>query len=150
MQASGLAAVWAEENTRTAIFDAMQRKEVYGTTGPRIRLRFFAGNGLKVEDLDRDDWHSYLKTKAVPMGGNLITTSDTAPDFLLQQPRILCRPILTASKSSRAGSAKMAALRKKYLMWFGLRVAYRAMANSLHWSHNLMKKPVFGTMIKAL
>ena len=83
MQASGLAAVWAEENTRTAIFNAMQRKEVYGTTGPRIRLRFFAGNGLKVEDLDRDDWHSHLKTKAVPMGGNLITTSDTAPGFLV-------------------------------------------------------------------
>ena len=83
MQASGLAAVWAEENNRTAIFNAMQRKEVYGTTGPRIRLRFFAGNGLKVEDLDRDDWHSYLKTKAVPMGGNIITTSDTAPGFLV-------------------------------------------------------------------
>lgn len=43
MAASGYAAVWAEENTRQAIFDAMERKEVYGTTGSRIVLRFFGG-----------------------------------------------------------------------------------------------------------
>ena len=41
--ASGYAAVWATENTRAAIFDAMERKEVYGTTGPRITVRFFGG-----------------------------------------------------------------------------------------------------------
>ena len=83
MQASGLAAVWAEENTRTAIFNAMQRKEVYGTTGPRINLRFFAGNDLVVDDLDRADWYSHLKTKAVAMGSNLITRSGIAPVFLV-------------------------------------------------------------------
>ena len=85
------------------------------------------------------------------MGGNLITTSDTAPGFLVAATKDpLSANLDRTSKSSRAGSAKMAALRKKYLMWFGLQVAYRAMANSLHWSHNLTKKPLFGTMIKAL
>ncbi len=83
MQASGLAAVWAEMNNREAIVSAMQRKEVYGTTGPRIRLRFFAGTDLNVNDLDREDWHSHLKTKAVPMGGNLINQNGVAPQFLI-------------------------------------------------------------------
>ena len=83
MQASGLAAVWAEANNREAIVSAMQRKEVYGTTGPRIRLRFFAGTDLTVDDLDREDWHSHLKIRAVPMGGNLINQNDSAPLFLV-------------------------------------------------------------------
>ena len=83
MQASGLAAVWAEANNREAIVSAMQRKEVYGTTGPRIRLRFFAGTDLTVDDLDREDWHSHLKTRAVPMGGSLTNQNNSAPLFLV-------------------------------------------------------------------
>lgn len=83
MQASGLAAVWADTNNREAIVSAMQRKEVYGTTGPRIRLRFFAGSNLMLDDLDRADWHSHLIRKAVPMGGDLINPPDSQPEFLI-------------------------------------------------------------------
>ena len=83
MQAAGLAAVWAEANTRSAIVDAMQRKEVYASTGPRIRLRFFAGSDLSVDDLDATDWHAKLSAKAVPMGGDLMFATDTQPSFLV-------------------------------------------------------------------
>ena len=83
MQAAGLAAVWAEANTRKAIVDAMQRKEVYASTGPRIRLRFFAGSDLSVDDLDAADWHAKLSAKAVPMGGDLMFATDTQPSFLV-------------------------------------------------------------------
>ena len=83
--ASGYAAVWATENTRAAIFDAMERKEVYGTTGPRITVRFFGG-----WDFNADDTLSRQPAKAgyargVPMGGDLRPAPDgaTAPTFLV-------------------------------------------------------------------
>ena len=51
--ASGLAGVWAEENTRAAIFNALRRKETFGTSGNRIKLRFFGGFDLSSVDLKR-------------------------------------------------------------------------------------------------
>ncbi|GAB5451897.1 MAG: DUF3604 domain-containing protein [Halioglobus sp.] len=67
----GLAAVWAEENTRDALFSAMQRKETYATSGPRIGLRFFAGWGFD-EEIKNDPGAIALATGAgVPMGGTL-------------------------------------------------------------------------------
>ncbi len=68
--ASGLAAVWATGNTREAIFDAMLRREVYATTGPRIRLRLFGGWGFQDDDLD-GDLAATGYGKGVPMGGEL-------------------------------------------------------------------------------
>ena len=82
MQAAGLAAVWAEANTRSAIVDAMQRKEVYASTGPRIRLRFFAGSDLSVGDLDATDWHAKMSAKACPWAATSCLP-DTQPSFLV-------------------------------------------------------------------
>ncbi len=71
MVSSGLAAVWAEENTREGVFDAMQRREVYATTGTRIRLRLFAGWEFQPADLQRSDWVAQGYAKGTPMGGEL-------------------------------------------------------------------------------
>jgi len=83
---SGLAAVWAEENTREGIFDAMQRREVYATTGSRIRLRLFAGWDFSAADLDRSDWVTTGYTKGTAMGGQLPpgATAGDAPTLLIK------------------------------------------------------------------
>ena len=71
MSASGLAAVWAEENTREAIVDAMQRRETYATTGPRIGVRFFGGWNFADADLDAANLAAAGYAGGVPMGGEL-------------------------------------------------------------------------------
>ena len=82
--ASGYAAVWATENTREAIWDAMKRREVYATTGPRITLRFFGGWEFSESDASGQMLASVGYRKGVPMGGTL-RGSDTeqAPTFLV-------------------------------------------------------------------
>ena len=83
MSASGLAAVWAEENTREAIVDAMHRRETYGTSGPRIRVRFFGRWEFSETDLGAEDVVAAGYGKGVPMGGELGTAPDGgAPRFL--------------------------------------------------------------------
>mgnify|MGYP000743056644 CR=1 FL=1 len=84
LSASGYQAVWAEENTREAIFDAMERKETYATTGPRIIVRFFGGWDF-VEDDIRNRAPAFIGyQKGVPMGGDLTTApKDKAPSFMV-------------------------------------------------------------------
>jgi len=82
--ASGYAAVWAEENTREAIFDAMQRKEVYATTGPRILVRFFGGWDYIPADLNSRQPAFRGYEKGVPMGGDLRPEKGKeAPTFMV-------------------------------------------------------------------
>jgi len=82
--ASGYTAVWAQENTREAIWDAMERKEVYGTTGPRILVRFFGGWNYTAEDMNSRQPAFRGYEKGVPMGSDL-RTNDTgdAPTFMV-------------------------------------------------------------------
>lgn len=79
--AGGYAAVWATANTRAAIFDAMMRKEIYATTGPRINVRFFGGWDFKSSDL-AGNWVMAGYKRGVPMGGNLKPGSG-APSFII-------------------------------------------------------------------
>lgn len=81
--ASGLAGIWAEENTRESLFEAMQRKEAFATSGPRIKVRFFAGFDYKDDLLgDPNMIHAAYK-HGVPMGSDLHARAGRAPSFLL-------------------------------------------------------------------
>ena len=82
--ASGYAAVWATENTREALFDAMQRKEVYATTGPRMIVRFFGGFDFEAADARNRMPAVIGYGKGVPMGGDLSQApAGKAPTFLV-------------------------------------------------------------------
>ncbi len=85
MVASGLAAVWATDNTRESLFDAMERKEVYGTTGPRMTVRLFGGWDFTDQDLNSRMPAIVGYEKGVPMGGDLRArpADAQAPKFMV-------------------------------------------------------------------
>ena len=80
--ASGLAGVWAKQNTREAIFDALRRKETFATTGPRIKVRLFAGYGFDAKMVDAADLLQRAAAKGVPQGADLAARENAAPAFL--------------------------------------------------------------------
>jgi hypothetical protein len=83
--AAGLAAVWAKSNTRQDLWDAMARKEVYATTGTRMRVRVFGGYGFVADDLKRADFAKYAYANGVPMGSDLkAAPAGKAPVLLVQ------------------------------------------------------------------
>jgi len=86
--ASGLAAVWARDNTREALWDAMARKEVYATTGTRLVVRVFGGFDFTAQDLERSDFAEQGYKRGVPMGGDLKSASaGKSPAFLVRAMR---------------------------------------------------------------
>jgi len=92
--AAGLAGVWAKENTRTAIYEALERKETFATSGPRIKLRFFAGWDMPIDSdsLVSDNWVTKAYQNGVPMGSDLRSHPDSyregvgsqSPTFIIQ------------------------------------------------------------------
>jgi hypothetical protein len=91
MSAAGLAAVWSRDNTREAIFDAFQRREVYATTGPRLRVQVFAGWEFDEGALQHADFAGIGYARGVPMGGVLphpaARRSATAPRLMIRAAR---------------------------------------------------------------
>lgn len=81
MSASGMAAVWSKGNTRSDILDAIERREVYATTGPRIAVQFYGGQGFTAEDLENANLHAHATARGVPMGGEL--NQMEAPSFIV-------------------------------------------------------------------
>ena len=88
--ASGLAAVWAENNTRESIYEAFRRKETFATSGSRIKVRFFGGYDLK-NILQEKDPIKYAYANAATMGSDIIQNNDTAPEFMVWALRDLKR-----------------------------------------------------------
>jgi hypothetical protein len=80
---AGLAGVWAPENTREAIYDAMLRKETFATSGTMIKLRFFGSFDYDTGDVNESDFVKLAYAKGVPMGGDLKSGSGSAPTFLV-------------------------------------------------------------------
>ena len=85
--ASGLTGVWAEENTRESIYDAFRRKETFATTGPRIRLRFFAGYDYPNDLAENPDLVAAAYAGGAAMGGELVAPGDRVPKFLVWASR---------------------------------------------------------------
>lgn len=82
----GLTGVWAEENTRESIWDAMYRKETFGVSGPHIKVRFFGGWGYNKDAFNAKDWVHQSYANGVPMGGDMPTMPQgkgTAPTFVI-------------------------------------------------------------------
>lgn len=87
--ASGLTGVWARENTRESLFDAMARREVYATSGTRILVRVFAGWDLEPEDVERSDFSAQGYERGVPMGSDLpvLPAEGNVPKFMIRTMR---------------------------------------------------------------
>jgi hypothetical protein len=86
--ASGLTGVWARENTREEIFDALERKEIYATTGTRMRVRLFAGWDFKPGDELVADFAGLGYSRGVPMGGRLhAPPKGSSPSFIVRAQR---------------------------------------------------------------
>ena len=85
----GLAGLWAEENSRDALFDAMRRKEAFATSGPRIQPRFFGGWSFEDDLCERPDLVTAGYAAGVPMGGDLppLPSSSAAPEFVVHARR---------------------------------------------------------------
>ena len=83
MAAAGYVGVWAMQNTRKSLVDAFKRKEVYATTGPRIKVRFFGGYDFTSSDALASDLAAIGYGKGIPMGGDLMAMDNRAPTFLV-------------------------------------------------------------------
>ena len=79
----GLTGVWAEENTRASIWDAMYRKETFGVSGPHMKVRFFGGWGYAMSVFDGKDWVHQSYANGVPMGADLPPKNGLAPTFVV-------------------------------------------------------------------
>jgi len=84
MNPAGLTAIWAEENTRASLFDGMQRRETFGTSGPRLKVRFFGGWNYNDKSVDGRDWVEKAYAGGVPMGSDLpAAKAGAAPSFVV-------------------------------------------------------------------
>ena len=99
--------MWAEENTRASLWDAMYRKETFGVSGPRIKVRFFGGWGYNKDRRERRDWVKQSYAGGVPMGADLPPMPSggkgTAPSFVVWAVKDPTSANLDRIQSSRAG-----------------------------------------------
>jgi len=126
---SGYAAVWAQENTREAIFDAMQRKEVYATTGPRMTVWFFGGWDFEAEDAQGRSPGQIGYSKGVSMGGDLTNGPvGKQPSFLVAAVKDVYSGNLDRIQIVKGWSAADGTAQEKFMMLFGPTTANRTPA----------------------
>jgi hypothetical protein len=112
--ASGYAAVWATENTREAIFDAMERRETYATTGPRMIVRFFGGWDFEAHDANNRMPARVGYAKGVPMGATSgIRRKASHPPSSLLRSKTRSAPTWIVTRSSRVGWTTKASCTKR-------------------------------------
>jgi hypothetical protein len=116
---AGLTGIWTEENSRASLFDAMQRKETFATSGPRITIHLFGGWDYPADITSGADWLQAAYSGGVPIGGDLKPrTGEQAPSFGVSAVKDRPRATSTASRSSRAGP-RTASRSRRSTTWSG-------------------------------
>jgi hypothetical protein len=128
----GLAGVWAEENTRESIFDAMQRRETFGTSGTMIKVRFFGGWDFTDADLNGAGAVPAGYARGVPMGGDLKAPAGKAPSFLVM-----------ASKDPKSGNLDRVQIVKG---WLDARGKQHEKVYNVAWSGDRAADPKSGRL----
>jgi hypothetical protein len=119
---AGLTGIWAEENTRASLFDGMWRKETFGTSGPRIKLRMFGGWEFAKDAASRKDWVKNGYAKGVPMGADLPPVKGKAPSFVVWAVKDATSGNLDRIQIVKGWSASGQSFEKVYdVVWSGAR-----------------------------
>ena len=124
VSSSGYAAVWANENTRASIWDAMERKETYATTGPRMEVRFFGGWDFD-PPMPRPAARRAGYAKGVPMGGDLAAPDGKAPTFLVAALRDPIGANLDRIQIVKGWLDDKGDTQSRSMMWSGVATASR-------------------------
>ncbi len=148
LSVSGLGGVWAEENTRQSIFAAMQRKETFGTTGTRIKVRLFGGWDFGADVLNRKDWVKTGYANGVPMGGDLPPPQGKAPSFIVWAVKDPDGANLDRIQIVKGWTRSGQIFEKIYdVAWSGNRVLTRTPIQKVLYGGNDMKLPPVGNTV---
>ena len=140
LSSGGLTGVWAEENTRESIFAAFKRKETFGTSGVRIKVRMFAGWNYPKDMTKQADWVKAAYDGGVPMGGDLTHRQEPPLQRSSFTPsRTPTAAISIASRSSRS-RPRTARARRRFTTWCGaataspIRKPARSLPSAIRWT----------------
>ncbi len=147
LSVSGLGGVWAEQNTRESIFAAMQRKETFGTSGPRIKVRLFGGWDFGPDVLKRD-WVKTGYSNGVPMGGDLAAPKGKAPTFVVWAVKDPDEANLDRIQIIKGWTKRGQIFEKVYdVAWSGNRKLTRAPIQNVLYGGNDMTLPPVGNTV---
>lgn len=119
---AGLTGVWAETNTRNSLWDAIQRRETFATSGLRMKVRLFGGWHFDPATAKRDDWAAKGYAKGVPMGGDLPARDGKAPTFLVEAEKDPTGPNLDRVQIVKGWAKHGQSFEKVYdVVWAGAR-----------------------------
>jgi hypothetical protein len=149
LSVSGLGGVWAEENTRESIFAAMQRKETFGTSGPRIKVRLFGGWGFALDVLKQKDWAKTAYANGVPMGGDLPPPKGKAPSFVVWAVKDPDEANLDRIQIVKGWTRNGQSFEKVYdVAWSGNRaLAHSGLVENILYRGNDLKLPPVGNTV---